>query len=58
MVAWTKTEKWTQRKDLPGKVKLAIGMKVLVTDNIRTDLDVTNGACGTIVDIGKTTPWR
>ena len=26
-------------------------MKVLVTDNIETDLDVTNGAQGEIVDI-------
>ena len=26
-------------------------MKVMVTSNIKTDLDVTNGACGEIVDI-------
>ena len=26
-------------------------MKVLVTDNIKTDLDITNGARGEIVDI-------
>jgi ATP-dependent exoDNAse (exonuclease V) alpha subunit len=33
------------------EVKLAIGMKVMVTDNIETDLDITNGARGEIVDI-------
>jgi hypothetical protein len=27
------------------------GMKVLVTDNVETDLDVTNGAWGEIFDI-------
>jgi hypothetical protein len=26
-------------------------MKVTVTDNIKTDLDITNGDCGEIVDI-------
>ena len=26
-------------------------MKVMVTQNIQTDLDITNGACGTIIDI-------
>lgn len=38
-------------KDLAREVKLAIGMKVMVTDNIETDLDITNGARGEIVDI-------
>jgi hypothetical protein len=33
------------------EVKLAIGMKVMVTDNIKTDLDITNGDCGEIVNI-------
>jgi hypothetical protein len=29
-------------------MKIAIGMKVMVTQNIETDLDITNGAQGTI----------
>jgi ATP-dependent exoDNAse (exonuclease V) alpha subunit len=37
--------------DLPDVVQIAIGMKVMVTSNIETDLDVTNGARGEIVDI-------
>ena len=37
--------------DLPGMVEIVIGMKVMVTSNIETDLDVTNGARGEIVDI-------
>ena len=32
-------------------VDMAIGMKVMVTRNVETDLDITNGARGTIVDI-------
>ncbi|OBZ68217.1 ATP-dependent DNA helicase PIF6 [Grifola frondosa] len=42
------------RKDcggLPNMVELAIGMKVMVTMNVKTDLDVANGSRGTIVDI-------
>ena len=38
-------------KDLPHKVELALGMKVMVTDNVETDLDITNGARGEIVGI-------
>ncbi|KAJ3538129.1 hypothetical protein NM688_g6564 [Phlebia brevispora] len=40
-----------QKKALPWEVELAKGMKILVTDNVETDLDVTNGARGEIVDI-------
>jgi hypothetical protein len=40
-----------QMKDLPNMIELAIGMKVLVTSNIETDLDLANGARGDIVDI-------
>ncbi|CAK5266163.1 unnamed protein product [Mycena citricolor] len=38
-------------KDLPHSIELAIGMSVMVTNNIETDLDLTNGARGTIEDI-------
>jgi len=38
-------------KDLPWKIEIAKGMKVMVTNNLKTDLDVTNGARGEIVDI-------
>jgi len=39
------------KKDLPETIHLAIGMKVMVTNNLQTDLDITNGARGVIVDI-------
>ena len=38
-------------KTLPPQIELAIGMKVMVTENIETDLDITNGAKGVITDI-------
>ena len=37
--------------DLSAAVEIAVGMKVMVTSNVETDLNVTNGACGEIVDI-------
>jgi hypothetical protein len=40
-----------RKKDLPDMIEIAIGAKVLVTQNIDTDLDVMNGARGEIVDI-------
>jgi len=46
----TSHRRW-KRKDLPDTIKLAIGMKVMVTSNIATDLDITNGARGSVVDI-------
>jgi hypothetical protein len=51
LAARSKTESRRKRKDLPSKIEIAKGMKVLVTNNIETDLDVTNGARGEIVDI-------
>ncbi|THH14508.1 hypothetical protein EW146_g5828 [Bondarzewia mesenterica] len=38
-------------KMLPNAVKLAVGMKVMVTTNLSTDLDLTNGARGEITEI-------
>ena len=38
-------------KGLVKEIRLAIGMKVMVTDNIETNLDLTNEAQGEIVDI-------
>src|SRR5271168_582011 len=46
-----KGKRSTQAKDLPRTVEFAIGMKVMVTENIEIDLDLTNGARGEIVDI-------
>ena len=37
--------------DLPDMIELLVGMKVMVTQNVETDLDITNGARGKIVDI-------
>ena len=36
---------------MPDKVQVALGMKVMVTQNLETDLDITNGARGTVVGI-------
>ena len=38
-------------KGLPESIQLTIGMKVMVTNNLQTDLDITNGARGVITDI-------
>lgn len=46
-----KNSKRGRKKDLPETIHLAIGMKVMVTNNLQTDLDITNGARGVIVDI-------
>ncbi|PSR70805.1 hypothetical protein PHLCEN_2v13327, partial [Hermanssonia centrifuga] len=47
----SKTESRRQRKDLPHTLELAKGMKVLVTENLQTDLDLTNGSRGEIMNI-------
>ncbi|KAF8592410.1 hypothetical protein K439DRAFT_1400224 [Ramaria rubella] len=39
------------KNGLPNKVEIALGMKVIVTTNVDTDLDVTNGSRGEIVGI-------
>ena len=45
-------KKWRRQKnDLPDTIQIAIGMKVMVTENVETGLDITNGARGEIVDI-------
>lgn len=45
------TQKQQKRKDLPEEVEVAWGMKVMVTSNIQTDLDLANGARSEIIDI-------
>ena len=44
-------EKHDERAALPNKVELAKGMKVMVTFNVETDLDIANGARGEITEI-------
>ncbi|KIK13899.1 hypothetical protein PISMIDRAFT_17663 [Pisolithus microcarpus 441] len=39
------------KRELPDVVELSVGMRVMVTQNVETDLDITNGACGVILDI-------
>ncbi|KAI6097429.1 hypothetical protein EDD16DRAFT_1433978, partial [Pisolithus croceorrhizus] len=39
------------RGNLPDTVELCVGMKVMVTQNVETDLDIMTSACGVIVDI-------
>ncbi|PSS08934.1 hypothetical protein PHLCEN_2v3424, partial [Hermanssonia centrifuga] len=51
VVARHKTATRRRKQDLPRTVELAKGMKVLVTSNLETDLDLTNGARGEIIDI-------
>lgn len=46
-----KTRGQNLKRDLPRSIELAKGMKVLVTGNLQTDLDVTNGARGELVDV-------
>lgn len=36
---------------LPHRVEIAIGMKIMITDNIATDADLANGSRGVIADI-------
>ena len=40
-----------RRRTPPRTIDMAIGMKVMVTDNVETDLDITNGARGRITGI-------
>ncbi|TFY81855.1 hypothetical protein EWM64_g2158 [Hericium alpestre] len=40
-----------RRQDLPETIELSVGMNVMVTTNVETDLDVTNGARGDVVGI-------
>ena len=51
VVGRKKGARGSSKRDLPETLELAIGMKVMVTTNLMTDLDVTNGARGTIIDI-------
>jgi hypothetical protein len=48
MTAWGGNGR--KRNQLHAKIELAVGMKVMVTNNIETDLVVTNGARGEIDD--------
>ena len=38
-----KGKRSTRAKDLPRTVEFAIGMKIMVTENVEIDLDLTNG---------------
>ena len=51
LAANTKQETSIHTRILPQKVELAIGMRIMITTNIQVDHDITNGACGEIVDI-------
>ncbi|KZO92297.1 hypothetical protein CALVIDRAFT_547034 [Calocera viscosa TUFC12733] len=48
----TRNKSRKERGGLPQMVPLAIGMEVMVTLNVQTDLDVANGARGQVVGIG------
>ncbi|OJA15245.1 hypothetical protein AZE42_11257 [Rhizopogon vesiculosus] len=43
--------KQNERATLSNRVELAIGMKVMVTSNVETDLDIADGARGEIIKI-------
>lgn len=51
LVAMKKGGRDDTKKCLPDEIVLAKGMKVMVTINIHTDLDIANGTRGRIVDI-------
>jgi hypothetical protein len=38
-------------RTLPQQIHIAIGMKVMITENLETDLDITNGAQGEITKL-------
>lgn len=38
-------------QQLPNEITVAVGMKVMVTENVETDLDITNGARGMVVGV-------
>jgi hypothetical protein len=40
-----------QGRTPPDKLEVAVGMKVMITENLDTDLDITNGARGIIVGV-------
>ncbi|KIK22945.1 hypothetical protein PISMIDRAFT_101620, partial [Pisolithus microcarpus 441] len=40
-----------QKGNLPDSVEISLGMKVMVMQNVETDLDIMNRACGIVVDI-------
>ena len=40
-----------QGRTAPATIEMAVGMKVMVTENLDTDLDITNGARGEIIAI-------
>ncbi|KAF8833843.1 hypothetical protein BDN67DRAFT_916157, partial [Paxillus ammoniavirescens] len=44
-------EQKQRNQDLPDVIEIVIGMKVMVTQNVKTNLDITNRARGTIIDI-------
>jgi hypothetical protein len=47
-------DKWNQRRrvnDLPDVMQITVGMKVMITSNIETDLNMMNGVQGKIVNI-------
>ncbi|KZT28109.1 hypothetical protein NEOLEDRAFT_1030210, partial [Neolentinus lepideus HHB14362 ss-1] len=48
---YLRKQRRTKRKHLPEKVLLAVGMKVMVTSNLATDLDIANGSRGEVVKI-------
>src|SRR6267154_4141090 len=42
---------WNERASLSNTIEIAVGMKVVVTFNLETDLDIANGARGELVEI-------
>ncbi|KAL4069011.1 hypothetical protein J3A83DRAFT_4359100 [Scleroderma citrinum] len=48
---YSKNKQKQCRQDLSDMVELMISIKVMVMLNAETDLDITNGACGTVTDI-------
>jgi hypothetical protein len=51
LVSQHKTNKRQKQKDLPESIHLVIRMKVMVMNNLQTNLNIKNGAQGVITDI-------
>ena len=43
--------KQNERASLPNSISLSVGMQVMVTFNVETDLDIANGARGMLTKI-------
>lgn len=44
-------KKQNRKKDLPDSVEISVGMQVIVTTNVETELDIVNGSRAEVIQI-------